>query len=72
MNEIVLEKINLTPMDETDWATYVAHVVDAEEFYIQYGIEPCKGSKREKDMRLLRIRRKRRLLQRQNTGHNSF
>lgn len=44
MNEIVLEKINLTPMDETDWATYVAHVVDAEEFYIQYGIEPSEYS----------------------------
>ena len=40
MNEMISEKINLTPMDETDWAAYVAHVTEAEELYIQYGIEP--------------------------------
>lgn len=43
MNEIVSEKINLTPMNKTDWAAYVAHVTEAEELYKQYGIEPSKN-----------------------------
>lgn len=42
MNEIVSEKINLTPMNKTNWAAYVSHVIEAEELYNQYGIEPSK------------------------------
>ena len=40
MSEMVLEKIALKPMDETNWAAYVAHVTEAEELFIQYGVEP--------------------------------
>ena len=40
MNEIVSNKLNLIPMNLTDWGTYVTHVVEAEELFIQYGIEP--------------------------------
>ena len=40
MDEMVLEKIKLTQMDETNWLAYFDHVIEAKELYIQYGIEP--------------------------------
>lgn len=32
--------IEFRTMDETDWKNYLSHVLDADDFYVHYGIEP--------------------------------
>ncbi len=40
MKEIITDKLRLTPMEAAEWESYVSHVIDAGEVYLQYGLEP--------------------------------
>ena len=40
MKEIITKKLRLKPMDTSEWESYVSHVIDAGEVYLQYGLEP--------------------------------
>lgn len=39
-NDIKTERLILHEMTAADWAEYVAHVTEADELFVQYGIEP--------------------------------
>lgn len=39
-NEVTLKNIILRLADEADWGNYIRHLLDADEFYVQYGMEP--------------------------------
>lgn len=39
-NDIKTERLILHEMMAADWAEYVAHVTEADELFVQYGIEP--------------------------------
>lgn len=39
-NDIQTDRLILREMTAADWADYVAHVTEADELFVQYGIEP--------------------------------
>ena len=40
MKEITTERLILRPITDEDWKNYVAHVINDNEIYVQYGCEP--------------------------------
>ena len=39
-NKLTQNNIILRQADEADWENYVRHLSEADEFYVQYGMEP--------------------------------
>ena len=39
-NKLTQNNIILRLADEADWENYVRHLLEADEFYVQYGMEP--------------------------------